>query len=518
MDEMSSHGHVGGTQFSHAFICLPNGEVRSPWQRGDGYYSTWDPAQFLQITLGVGELSFPAAKAIDIAWDLVVGRGGQALLAWMCSPLFRSSLTRAMEAATVPTPVYAAVTFDKISLTSISTLASTLIRRDPRRLPRDSGGGAVSGRWRYALLALAFGYILAFPTWTAAVTGYQSRDVAYAIRPSDGSLVPTAGMDLPAFVLADGARAGLQDYWPIFFDHSQTGYVALADELRLVFIECVNHRAVAYPNSSDIAAAQDLAQSSGTLDANSSTFEYAPTRHCSFTLPMNATSLSQILGSSVTFAGARHDIPAPTLDIVQSAAYLYNDATWYALGNLSLRQDYLATHVRCEPAATYQWGFASIPLCAFAALSLAFAGALLALQQDVFHQGRASRHQSSRGPDTYRDALDLARELRDQFGPGVEDLPGGPLRRLVERESAGVGFEAAALGPSRWEERRVARARRRRGGRGARGAGSGTVGWLVVAGGYARAASEAETSREALRVEAQEAAMEALELRPIVAG
>ena len=55
--------------------CLANGQAIFPWNQTVNEY--WDPSTALSITLGAGQYTYPEAKAIDVAWDILVGRGGQ---------------------------------------------------------------------------------------------------------------------------------------------------------------------------------------------------------------------------------------------------------------------------------------------------------------------------------------------------------------------------------------------------------------------------------------------------------
>lgn len=48
--------------------CKPGGTFFS---ESDRSWSYWSRAGWFQITLGGGRLSFPQAKAVDVAWDLV---------------------------------------------------------------------------------------------------------------------------------------------------------------------------------------------------------------------------------------------------------------------------------------------------------------------------------------------------------------------------------------------------------------------------------------------------------------
>ncbi|KAK4891629.1 hypothetical protein LTR27_009798 [Elasticomyces elasticus] len=436
------------------FRCLPNGDLRYPWQHGTSYQSTWDPAQFLQITLGFGHLSFPVAKTIDICWDLVAGRGGQALLVWGCYPLFRRSLTCAMEKRDVATPLFSAIAFDHVSLTSTTTLGSTVVGRRSK-----------SRNWRFALLFLAFTYLLTFPTWMSAVTGYQSHDTAYVKDPADGSLVPTTGWAAPSHLVFDGSRIGLTDDYPLFISNSNLDPVS-SFELFKVLVYC-------YLDSVDvpkrnITASQNNAANTARLNGGETTFVYVPAQPgCNFTLLPNASSITQAVSSSVTIRGTTYDLPHPLLNIYlnvdgPSTVTRLDVNQWYAFGELALTREYLLNHMSCEPAKTYSWGFSSIALFIFCILTVLFATILLVLQQDAFRHGRADRY-VSKGTNAYRDAIDLVDELRKKFGDDVQYMPADELERLVEREGGGIGMDTTDMVPSRSESWKTLKPARRGG-------------------------------------------------------
>ncbi|KAI6759793.1 hypothetical protein HG531_013699 [Fusarium graminearum] len=43
----------------------------------------WRFSKFFEVTLAWGSLDFTTAKLIDVTWDLVVGRGGQATMSFI---------------------------------------------------------------------------------------------------------------------------------------------------------------------------------------------------------------------------------------------------------------------------------------------------------------------------------------------------------------------------------------------------------------------------------------------------
>lgn len=96
----AGHGKDGDT-----FGCDPGG---NPWVYGakprSGYHWTfgrkpdvwWDINFVLTINAGFGKLNYSVAKLIDVAWDLIVGRGAQALGAVAIYLVFRGPIADPM--------------------------------------------------------------------------------------------------------------------------------------------------------------------------------------------------------------------------------------------------------------------------------------------------------------------------------------------------------------------------------------------------------------------------------------
>ncbi|KAK5717785.1 hypothetical protein LTR15_008624 [Elasticomyces elasticus] len=338
-----------------------------------------------------------------------------------------------MEKRDVATPLFSAIAFDHVSLTSTTTLGSTVVGRRSK-----------SRNWRFALLFLAFTYLLTFPTWMSAVTGYQSHDTAYVKDPADGSLVPTEGWAAPSHLVFDGSRIGLTDNYPLFISNSNPDPV------------------------SSFELFKNNAANTARLDSGQTTFVYVPAQPgCNFTLLPNASSITQAVSSSVIIRGTTYNLPHPLLNIYlnvdgPSTVTRLDVNQWYAFGELALTREYLLNHMSCEPAKTYSWGFSSIALCIFCILTVLFATMLLVLQQDAFRHGRADRY-VSKGTNAYRDAIDLVDELRKKFGDDVQYMPAEELERLVKREGGGIGVDTTDMVPSRSESWRALKPARRGG-------------------------------------------------------
>ena len=141
------------------FGCDPNGDV---WV-SPGKPDLWSKNYGLAITLGFGEFLFSAVKSIDIAWDLVVGRGAQVLGAWLVYKVFRGPVVAIMRYRAVP---YDTVVKMEYNTTSVSALMTYM---------RD-----VHWRRQYFLalmMVLSTLYVLVLPTWLSAMSGYQPIDV-----------------------------------------------------------------------------------------------------------------------------------------------------------------------------------------------------------------------------------------------------------------------------------------------------------------------------------------------------
>ena len=162
--------------------CTPSGEFVLP-----GTASIWDSKRFFEITMpftasSSGECprlsrayplssacesgySFTQVKAIDIAWDVLVGRGLQALFVLVAYMVFSRMIASLMENGEVGYDMFAAVAFNAGSLISIVTLARHILGMTP--IPRT----------RRAILAylgmmLATVYLICLPSLVSAMTGY----------------------------------------------------------------------------------------------------------------------------------------------------------------------------------------------------------------------------------------------------------------------------------------------------------------------------------------------------------
>lgn len=157
------------------FNCAADG---SPIMPHEGSNQKWDPKLWLSITLAFGKFSFSTAKAIDVSWDLIVGRGGQLLLAYLAYSTIRRSLAHSMMQTSWHMPVITRLTLDPVSLTGLLTSLQDLMNR----------------RWSWRLCAYitVILYILVFTTIVSAMTGYRAKSSVYYPTGNDQPQIPAS--------------------------------------------------------------------------------------------------------------------------------------------------------------------------------------------------------------------------------------------------------------------------------------------------------------------------------------
>lgn len=206
--------------------CLANGRAIFPWNQTVNEY--WDPSNALFITLGSGQYTYPEAKAIDVIWDLLVGRAGQFLAAIFVWRVVRKSLHLSMEEKPVPVALAFGVYFHAITLDLLGSILENLTL--PVRSRKHSEKGVSVWRllgWLYACV-----YVLMLPTIVSAMTGYQTTSSLFfhpLNSPSESLVGVTTLAPNPALVIRDGSRVGLEDsmvfpvpdHWAVFDSSSE---------------------------------------------------------------------------------------------------------------------------------------------------------------------------------------------------------------------------------------------------------------------------------------------------------
>ena len=153
---------------NNIFIPLPN------CQGGSLDNPAWS---FQGINIPFGRLSFGQAKAVDLAWDWVAGRGIQAVLVAICYRVFTDALMRATEVHHVSYEVF-------------TSLALFSTKTDP--LWYLTKGLFLTPSWRVkfmlAWLLISTAYLATFPALMDVVSGYDASNLTFLTLPSNRTI------------------------------------------------------------------------------------------------------------------------------------------------------------------------------------------------------------------------------------------------------------------------------------------------------------------------------------------
>lgn len=117
------------------------------------------------INAGFGQLTYDQAKIIDASWNMVIGRGGQVLVSWICYKIFGMALLRIAEYRRLPIDLFTAVSLYPLDARTIPKLGHALLANRGW-----SARGIAISTWT----SLALAYVIALPTLLDVMTGYIS--------------------------------------------------------------------------------------------------------------------------------------------------------------------------------------------------------------------------------------------------------------------------------------------------------------------------------------------------------
>ncbi|KAL6708540.1 hypothetical protein ACN47E_002521 [Coniothyrium glycines] len=397
--EIASQSYILGRS------CYPNGS----WKEASG--ATWrimDSSYFFTPNLSFGSFTFTQVKVIDIAWDLLVGRGVQILLAVVNYRVFGAWVVWHMERWRTRYKMYAAVAFDATSLATLGVLGKECLARGEK-----SWRGAF--RWLGVLgMVLSTLYVLSFPTLMAAMTGYITTFELY-VENLEGNLIEWGQVRQVEFVVQDASRIGYQGRLVITAEDES--FVEAVYAYRLQFNE--SNRGIHWYNTSS-------------------------------SLSPGIGEFSNINQSSSWFnpgGGLANDIDAPSLNIT---VYETNDdgpqippmesRHKYAFAfsirsNTTYNTTYLLEHGSCKPSETYQWGFSYIFLFMVSIFNFIWTCIMVGMWLDTCRGSRMYKH--GRRPGLLRSIMDFSAAIRQELGTEAEYLEEEELRQKVT-ESGGA--------------------------------------------------------------------------------
>ncbi|KAK5113616.1 hypothetical protein LTR85_010845 [Meristemomyces frigidus] len=376
-----AHNWVSDSSTTKYFQCDPNGKVWVADGRPPNY---WHAEYALSITFGFGKYSYSAAKAIDVTWDIVVGRAGQALVAALIYGVFRRALVLAMKDHALSYESFIAMQYATVTASAILAYAKGVRRAQSR----------VSPRQVTTALALVFcaSYALAFPTWLSAMTGYQAITTA-VLRQANGTSVSLDELRPSSYILVDGGRVGQ----------------------RSACVPADTDLSTAVANYSDIY----WTRSAGIL---------------TLSVP-GSTSASAGEASSFTFSNRTYPLLPPLLNITTLPIDPYSLYT-YQNRTIALDDIIHGGGGLCQPQKHYRWGFSFLLLFTYLVVTCVFTIVVYCVWLDTLRY-KLDRH-TSHLYGTLSTALEVGASIREELGHEANGLQDGELRHRLRHRGAGM--------------------------------------------------------------------------------
>ncbi|KAF1927751.1 uncharacterized protein M421DRAFT_64569 [Didymella exigua CBS 183.55] len=370
--EMASQNYIRGR------ACYPNGL----WKEAAG--ATWrimDSTYFFTPNLSFGNMTFTHVKVIDVAWDLLVGRGGQMGLAWVNWVVFNEWLVFHLERWGTSYKMYSTVALQTTSWTMMGVMAKEFLCFGERSWARFF-------RWlAMASMLISTLYVLAFPTLMAAMTGYITTYEPY---------VEDYNRDLKEWSKVDEIVRTVQD-----------GVVAKY---------ATENNTYTYTNSGTQPI--ELVGDDGS-GIRAKIVTISSGANWEFENAIWTTNDTVVIEVPLSTGRPLSDINAPheqNYSIGGRYGDLYN-SSW------------IRSHSSCKPSETYQWGFSYIFLFMVSIFNFLWSFIMIAMWLDTRRGSRMYR--SGRRPGFLRSVLDLAAAVREELGPEAEVLEEDEMRRRL---------------------------------------------------------------------------------------
>jgi hypothetical protein len=136
-----------------------------------------------------GRFTFGQVKTLDVAWDVLVGRGVQLLAWWIGYIVFSDALLRVIERHAATFQIFQRIALEGPSLLSLWTLVKEL-------------WGAKSKRTRFLFfyMWLSTLYITSIPMLLSAMTGYDATSIAWVSLNENNNIVPSSALERTVYV------------------------------------------------------------------------------------------------------------------------------------------------------------------------------------------------------------------------------------------------------------------------------------------------------------------------------
>lgn len=180
---MTSYDY-GEAFFSNAFAAKTLGCGDSFGVPQNSTVGGWEALFVLDWTFG--KFSFARVKTIDVAWDMVIGRGVQGIFWAICYRVFTDSLLRLIERHPASFETFKSICLEGAGLGSSCMLAKQLFRNR-----------SIRTWFLFFYLVLSSFYVMSIPPLLGAMTGYDSTQIAWVSIDSSDNIIPSAQIEHP---------------------------------------------------------------------------------------------------------------------------------------------------------------------------------------------------------------------------------------------------------------------------------------------------------------------------------
>ena len=418
--------------------------------------SLWNSSGFFYITVSWGKMAFSTAKFIDVIWDIVVGRGGQALLAFITFKVSSQYLATAMRDAPVSYNTFESLAFVPPSMIRTAKLARDLL---------------TNRCWRARLIIVwiisSSVFVLSFSTLVTAMSGYSS-DIDAFMPDHDNESVMWSNYMAVQFAINDAERIGLPG--PLYITSGaacvQEGFPDDEDENDSGTYDQITSINTRTPRRRD-----DDGQDVGL--GGEISWEYVPKNCTSFWRTVQyvgiyGLSSRNYTASSIILNGTTHTLAAPTLNITTSylspslsalETYLttfskksqpalsssssvsqLTDSTFWVYEGETYPLSYVVDNAICQYSRWHNWGFSFLFLFVTSLLLAIWSAGTYTLWLYTYLHGSESGQHTTGG--IYKSSWTLVEAMKRDVGPGavVPEMEEREIRNLVRRRPGRVTF------------------------------------------------------------------------------
>ncbi|KAG9194140.1 hypothetical protein G6011_04175 [Alternaria panax] len=396
--------------------CYPNGL----WKEASG--ATWrimDSSYFFTPNLSFGAMTFTQVKVIDIAWDLIIGRGGQLLLAWTNYRVFNEWLVYHMEMHHTSYKLYAAVAFETTTMGTLGVLGKEFLA---------FGAGTWKRLFRWlAILSMLLStlYVIAFPTLMAAMTGYIATSQPY-IEDFDKNLLEWSQVKEVAYIINDAHR----------LDGFNGPLIATTDDEPLV--DAIRNHMKQFENWTITIEIDNVPEATRGFNITNGTRNSNLT--CNFELEGVKTPLLVSL-EIATFRTEYFGLKSGNR-LSENPGYQYTFEKRPDT-NHSYNATYLLENGSCKPSETYQWGFSYIFLFMVSIFNFVWVCIMVGMWFDTRRGSRMYR--SGRRPGLLRSIMDYSAAIREELGTEADYLEEDDLRKRLTQSNGALIVDKAEL-------------------------------------------------------------------------